>query len=639
MARRRPLVAAAALLALVPAGLAARAQAPSADIDLIDNAFEPGFVRVEPGTTITWRNEGRTLHDVRADDGSWASGDLEPGGSFSRVFGEPGVVAFHCSYHGAPGAGMAGLAIVGDAPLPAPVGGVGPGLETPPPGPAGTVRVPEDATTIQGAVDLAEPGGLVLIAPAVYREAVVVRTPFLTIRGLDRNRTVLDGGFELATGIHVIEADGVAVENLTARHFVLNGFQWTSVNGYRGSHLTAYANGDYGVFAYDSRYGLIERSYASGHPDSGFYVGQCQPCDAVIADVVAEGNAIGYSGTNAGGDLYIVNGEWRGNLAGIVPNTLDSEELPPQRGVTIAGNHVHDNNAIGAPSTALTYPSYGIGILVAGGRDDRIVGNLVEDHATYGIALLPNLDRNVWVTGGNAVRGNVVRRSGLADLALGAPSAGGDCFAGNDASTSSPPAIELLLPCSGPRLGWGGDPAPTVTALIRFLDAIDGAFPRGDWRTQPTPPDQPGMARPGAAPPFPALPSQFQPLQIPAFRDPRSIAEAPGPRVSKEATVLGVPIATSWWALLVGLYGYVFPVVLLATWMSVSLWDLARRESETVSVRARWMAAVLLLPFLGPILYLWRGGSAIPRPLRVMLVAGGLVAYAIVATVGAVVGG
>jgi hypothetical protein len=99
----------------------------------------------------------------------------------------------------------------------------------------------------------------------------------------------------------VIEADGVAVENLTARHFLLNGFYWSDVLGYRGSYLTASTNGDYGIYAFGSRSGRFDHSYASGSPDAGFYIGACNPCDAVITDVLAEHNALGYSGTNAGG--------------------------------------------------------------------------------------------------------------------------------------------------------------------------------------------------------------------------------------------------------------------------------------------------------------------------------------------------
>ena len=96
---------------------------------------------------------------------------------------------------------MTGLVLVGDAPIPGGAPGVGPGREPPPSLPGDEIRVPQDAPTIQAAVDAAEPGGLVLIAPGVYEEAVVVTTPFLTIRGLDRNEVILEGGFTLDNGI------------------------------------------------------------------------------------------------------------------------------------------------------------------------------------------------------------------------------------------------------------------------------------------------------------------------------------------------------------------------------------------------------------------------------------------------------
>jgi hypothetical protein len=83
----------------------------------------------------------------------------------------------------------------------------------PPSVPGDTVRVPQDRPTIQQAVDAAEPGGLVLVSPGVYDEAVIVRTPFLTIRGTDRNTVILDGRFEHDDGISVLEVDGVSIEN------------------------------------------------------------------------------------------------------------------------------------------------------------------------------------------------------------------------------------------------------------------------------------------------------------------------------------------------------------------------------------------------------------------------------------------
>ncbi len=165
--------------------------------------------------------------------------------------------------------------------------------------------MPDDHETIQAAVDAAAPGDLILVAPGVYEEAVNVTTDGLTIRGLDRNETILDGGFELDNGIRVLGAKGVVVENMTARNYTVNGFFWTGVEGYRGAYLTAYRNGDYGIYAFDSVQGELVDSYASGSPDAGFYIGQCYPCDAVIRNVIAEYNGLGYSGTNSGGNLVI----------------------------------------------------------------------------------------------------------------------------------------------------------------------------------------------------------------------------------------------------------------------------------------------------------------------------------------------
>src|SRR4029077_12265545 len=127
---------------------------------------------------------------------------------FTHTFDQPGIYSFYCRYHASPGVGMAGTVVVRDVPLPGPTGGEGPGEEPVPSGFAQTIRVPQQVSTIQAAVDRAKPGGMVLVSPGVYDEAVTVTTPYLTIRGTERNAVILDGGFTRANGIHVVEADG-----------------------------------------------------------------------------------------------------------------------------------------------------------------------------------------------------------------------------------------------------------------------------------------------------------------------------------------------------------------------------------------------------------------------------------------------
>lgn len=232
-------------------------------VETRDNVFTPAALRIRPGTTVTRRNTGRNAHTVTASDGSWDSGLLGPDRTYRRTFPQPGVYRYYGMPHGAPaGRGMAGVILVGEESADVP--------PRPSPAAAGRVRrVPRDHPTIQAAADAARPRDLILIAPGVYREEVVVTTPGLTLRGLDRSRVILDGGFRLHSGVTVLGADGVVVENLTARHYTATGVYWTGVRGYRASDVTADTGGEYGLYACDSQYRQFDRGYASGHPDSG----------------------------------------------------------------------------------------------------------------------------------------------------------------------------------------------------------------------------------------------------------------------------------------------------------------------------------------------------------------------------------
>lgn len=399
-----------------------------------------------------------------------------------------------------------------------------------------TIAVPADQPTIQEAVNAASPGDLVLVSPGVYNEAVSVETNDITIRGLDRNEVILDGNFELTNGIKVVGANGVTVENMTGRNFTGNSFYWTGVDGYRGSYLTSYRTGDYGIYAFDSYNGQFDNSYASGARDAGFYIGQCYPCNAVLDNVISEWNGLGYSGTNAGGNLAIVNSTFRFNRAGIVPNTGSYELCYPQRETTMVGNIVHDNSNPDTPAIDVALLAMGNGILIAGGIGNIAERNLVYNHERTGIGVVPfpeegandvpNNDDSLltqpckdaaaptvapediddlvlWSPKNNRVIGNVVSDSGLGDIAVGdlQPdlAALNNCFSDNQAATSAPANLQTLAPCDGTGSGdWSVGSLDLVNLIASERP------PEKDWRTTPIPAAQPNMPDAANAPATPA---------------------------------------------------------------------------------------------------------------------------------------
>jgi plastocyanin len=641
--RARWWLAAALLAAPLAACSGGGAERPSVAVGMFDNFYARDVTRVPAGTPVVFENKGYAPHNAVAVDGAFRTPDTVGTDQQATVVAalRPGVYRFYCTLHATPQArqGMVATLVVGDVAFDPGTAERGTGL-APVAKASGTVRrVPERYRTIQSAVDAAKPGDLVLVGPGVYREEVKVRTPSLVLRGRDRNRVVIDGEFRRANAVSVT-ADGVAVENLTVRNGKVNGLFWTGVKGYRASYVTATNNEVYGVYAFDSTDGLLEHSWASGSYDAGFYVGQCKPCDAVIDRVTSQDNGLGYSGTNAGGNLHIVRSVWRHNVGGIVPNTLDSELLPPFKGVDVIGNLVEGNGSRTAPVRALEWSSHGNGIILAGGDDSRVERNLILNHPNHGVLVTPNTDRHFWTSSGNHVRDNLIRGSGRADMALSGPAGPGNCFAGNDVRSSIPVGLQLFQPCSGLRLPVRFDVSTALHSLGSLAEGNTGAYPHVESRDVPPPPPQPQMPGGAGAAVRPAV-NVYTGLSL----DLDAIARPAWPAglevtTRKEPTMFGLPLlASSPWQLVFGIYGYLLPFVLYAAWTSLALWDLARRDDLGRPATVAWVLAILVVPFLGVVAYHVAGRPKIPGWLRLTVLAGGIAAYLVILAIGASLGG
>ena len=294
----------------------------------------------------------------------------------------------------------------------------------------GTYRgVPGQFSSVQAAVDAARPGDWILVAPGDYKEGggrapagrpdlpagVLVTTPGVHLRGMDRNTVVVDGtrpgspacssrpsdqefgpaagagsGPLGLNGVLVWKAGDVSVQNLTVCNYLHgagdtgNEIWWNGGDnsgqvggwGFDGSYLTATSTyfrdeataAQYGIFSSNWSGGTWDQTYASNFNDSGYYIGACQQvCDQTVDHAWSEYNVLGYSGSNSGGQLVVENSQFDNNEDGFDTNSQNGDNPPPQDGSCPGGaispitgthscwvfmhNFVHDNNNPDVPSS------------------------------------------------------------------------------------------------------------------------------------------------------------------------------------------------------------------------------------------------------------------------------------------------
>jgi hypothetical protein len=412
-------------------------------------------------------------------------------------------------------------------------------------------------TTIQGAVNAARGGDWIVIDRGVYPEAVRIRKSNLHLRGIDRNRVIVDGRHRKGVnGIEIFKANNVWVENLTVRNFDRdkrdgeNGNQvwWNGgdgsgrigARGWYGQYLTTYDTGligGYGLFASNAVNGFLKHVYASGFNDSGLYIGACRDCNALVDDALIERNGLGYSGTNSGGRITVRNSTFRNNSNGVGPNSLNNDDKPPpQDGACNSGsnrsltptftstnisrctvfrnNRIENNGNLSAPANAsiLSVP-WGNGVILIGTYADVVQNNAIRGNPNFGLLGFENPDpfpptpQTVYFQlAGNRVANNRFSNNGtrpngadigIADLGPlpGSPGSVNNCFTGNVFTTSNPANIEGTWGCQNTTT-----PAPGPAMLGSVITLSNESQARHSV-PQPAPPRQKTMPRPCAGPP------------------------------------------------------------------------------------------------------------------------------------------
>lgn len=344
--------------------------------------------------------------------------------------------------------------------------------------------------SIQRAVEHAESGDTVVVAPGRYREAgrpcpsdpthrcaVVVTRSGITLRaqGDDGRRVVLENAGGQHQGIAVAKpgATGASCLNDPAQRLRRIRVEGFTVNGFGGegifllcvddwvvAHNATHDDVEYGIFPSHSRRGRITHNVATGANDTGIYVGQSR--DVRVDHNLAMGNVSGFEIENSSG-VVLRHNYAVGNTAGILAFTLPFLDVKSNHDNVIADNQVLANNKANTcvdPGDDVCQVPSGTGILVLAADRNRVTSNEVRGNHTFGIGVAnycvgmglsaaecaaididPNAD-------GNRVLHNTVLGNGLApdpsvpsvfavDLAWDLTGAG-NCWSANRAGTTFP---------------------------------------------------------------------------------------------------------------------------------------------------------------------------------------------------------
>ncbi|GAC1321408.1 MAG: hypothetical protein NVSMB25_15060 [Thermoleophilaceae bacterium] len=375
----------------------------------------------------------------------------------------------------------------------------------------------------------------------------------LQIEGMGRGPgdVLIQGDRKRLDVLRIDRASGVVLHNFTVEQAAFNNIDIVEVSGFRVQDVVVRYGQDYGVLSFTATNGLYDHVTAYGNGDSGIYPGSTEKgCDVApnaygtcgqransvqggcdrysieIRNSDSYGNTLGYSGT-AGNSTWVHDNRFHDNATGLATDSFaQGHPGMPQECVKWENNQIYSNNNNVFSTDRQDYcnrtpflmrqadivcPQFqtavGTGVLIAGGNRNLIRNNRFYDNWRWGVLLfgVPATLRNdndpahqQDTSNGNQFLNNVMgqapdgsRSANGEDFRWDSQGAG-NCFEGNSSMsgpghTSTPP---LLPACPGSPIVQPANPA--VIAPLTPCAAWDphkNPQPIGcDWFTTPAKP-------------------------------------------------------------------------------------------------------------------------------------------------------
>jgi hypothetical protein len=366
----------------------------------------------------------------------------------------------------------------------------------------------------------------------------------LQIQGMGRGPTdvVIQGDRVKTDVLRFDRANGAYLTNFTVEQSAFNNIDLVEVDGFKIDRVVARYGQNYGILSFTASHGLYDHVTAYGNGDSGVYPGStrkgcnvnpnqygtceqtgCQQPSIEIRNTDSYGNTLGYSGT-AGNSTYLHDNRFHDNASGLATDSFASGHPGmPQECFHWTHNEIYSNNnnvfskerqdyCMATPfakrKKEIVCPQFqtpvGTGVVMGGANRDVLDANYIYDNWRQGVLLLtvpaslrgdhdPAHQQDT--SNQNHFTGNVMDKrpdgspapNGLDFKWDGGGQ--GNCFQGNTTSRPSDPAT--LPDCNSASAVWLSPNPATFAPQVPCTawDPYQDPQPVGcDWFTTPPKP-------------------------------------------------------------------------------------------------------------------------------------------------------
>ena len=317
--------------------------------------------------------------------------------------------------------------------------------------------------SIQAAINKADEGDTVKLAPGTYSESVQIKTDGITLKGSGSDETTIQPGtssvdpFCAGSGICVADVDvsnpnapptvrnvisDVRVKDLKVTGFEFTGVLFFGTSDQRVNDVLAEDNQGYGIAAFNTSGGQYWDNVTPHNHEAGIYVGDSPHADAVVRDNVSYGNLGNGIFIRDASHGTVEDNQAFDNCIGIL--FLETPEPTQNRDWVASGNSANHNNAA-CPASEDGPAISGLGIVIFGASSETIVDNAANGNqpsgdtpASAGIAVLSDPANGITATD-NTIKKNSAFGNTPVDLFW--DQQGNNTFKGNRCKTSNPDGL------------------------------------------------------------------------------------------------------------------------------------------------------------------------------------------------------